>query len=184
MTTLSFKISLAVEKIKAGKIIAYPTEAVYGLGCDPLNKQAVIRLLTIKNRPVRKGLILIASSLSQLEPYLQLNNKIRTKVKTTWPGAVTWIIPAQFWVPKWLIGRHSSLAVRVTSHPLARLLCQKMCGPLVSTSANKNSKLPATNTWKVMKNFRASGVFMLAGKLGNLKQATPIYAIDNYQQIR
>ncbi|MCK5190097.1 MAG: Sua5/YciO/YrdC/YwlC family protein, partial [Methylococcales bacterium] len=97
--TSSFKTRLAIQKIKAGEVIAYPTEAVYGLGCDPLNEEAVLNLLALKKRSIEKGLILIASSLSQLEPYLQLNDEIISRVQATWPGAVTWIIPAQPWVP-------------------------------------------------------------------------------------
>ncbi|NOR70927.1 MAG: tRNA threonylcarbamoyladenosine biosynthesis protein RimN, partial [Methylomarinum sp.] len=120
MTKSSIKIRLAAQKIQAGEVIAYPTEAVYGLGCDPLNEEAVLNLLALKKRSIDKGLILIASSLTQLEPYLQLNDEIRSKVQATWPGPVTWIIPAQTWVPQWLTGQHSSLAVRVTAHPIAK----------------------------------------------------------------
>ena len=101
-----FKIRNAVRHIKAGAVIAYPTEAVYGLGCDPLNEDAVMTLLDIKQRPIEKGLILIASSLEQLRPYLVLDQTIIDRITPTWPGPVTWVIPAQPWVPKWLTGEH------------------------------------------------------------------------------
>jgi L-threonylcarbamoyladenylate synthase len=180
----SFKVRLAVQKINRGEVIAYPTEAVYGLGCDPLNQQAVYKLLTIKKRTLDKGLILIASSLSQLEPYLQLNDDIISRIQPTWPGPVTWIIPAQAWVPDWLTGKHSSLAVRVTAHPIARLLCEKNAGPLVSTSANTSSRPPATQSWMVSKNLADNDIFILPGQVGHLKQATPIYDVMNQQQLR
>ncbi len=184
VTISSFKIRQAIEKIKTGQIIAYPTEAVYGLGCDPLNETAVLNLLALKKRPIDKGLILIASSLSQLEPYLLLNEEIISTVQATWPGAVTWIIPAQPWVPFWLTGKHCSLAVRVTSHPLARLLCEKNAEPLVSTSANISSKPPATHSWMVSRNLDNNDLFIVPGKVGNLKQTTPIYDVLNNQKIR
>jgi len=183
-STSHFKIRLAVKKIKAGDVIAYPTEAVYGLGCDPLNEKAVSALLTLKQRPEEKGLILIASSLSQLEPYLVLNEKILARVTPSWPGAITWIIPAQPWVPQWLTGVHSSLAVRVTNHPVARLLCEKNGEPIISTSANINSKPPATKSWMVPKNLGKHKLFVCPGQVGKLKQATPIYNSQNNHQIR
>jgi len=180
----SFKIRLAIEKINTGGIIAYPTESVYGLGCNPLNEETVLKLLALKNRSIKKGLILIASSLSQLEPYLLLNDNIITRIQPTWPGAVTWIIPAQPWVPKWLTGSHSSLAVRVTAHPVAQLLCKKNGEPLVSTSANTSSKPPATVSWQVSKNLDSDNLFIVPGQVGNLKQTTPIFDVLSHQKIR
>lgn len=181
----SFKIRQAVQKINAGEVIAYPTEAVYGLGCNPLNQNAVLELLALKNRSVDKGLILIASSLTQLEPYLQLNKQILSRISTSWPGPVTWIIPAQDWVPNWLTGSHSTLAVRVTAHPIARLLCEKSGQPLVSTSANTQGKPPAITSWNVSKSLNhPNEIFIVSGKVGQLKQATPIFNAVNDQQLR
>ncbi len=179
-----FKIRQAVQKIRAGEIIAYPTESVFGLGCDPLNGYAVYNLLAFKKRDVDKGLILIASSLEQLQPYLQLNDSIIARVQKTWPGAVTWIIPAQPWVPYWLTGEHASLAVRVTSHPVARSLCEANGEPLVSTSANTSNSPPAIKSWQVAKCLGTKDLFILPGKVGDLAQATPIYNVLNQQQIR
>ena len=180
----SFKIRQAVREIDQGKVIAYPTEAVFGLGCDPLNEEAVLDLLALKKRSVEQGLILIASSLKQLEPYLQLTPAISEKVQATWPGAVTWIIPSQSWVPQWLTGNHSSLAVRVTAHPIAHLLCEENAAPLVSTSANIHGKPPATHAWQVSKSLAGKKIFTLSGQVGTLKQATPIYDVLSQQQIR
>lgn len=180
----SFKIRLAVQKIKAGEVIAYPTEAVYGLGCDPLNEETVLNLLAIKRRTVDKGLILIASSLHQLESYVQLNDEIVSRIQSTWSDPVTWTIPAQPWVPEWLTGKYSSLAVRVTCHPVARLLCEKYGEPLVSTSANISSKAPAVQSWTVSKSLGINGLFIVPGQVGGLKQATPIFDVLSQQQIR
>jgi L-threonylcarbamoyladenylate synthase len=139
----------ASEIIRSGGVIAYPTEAVYGLGCDPWDQYAVSRILAIKNRSIRKGLIVIASDISQLESLIIFpDSKTEKKVNKTWPGPVTWILPASDQCPFWLKGEHAGLAVRVTAHPLCRALCES-AGPIVSTSANISDKPPATSGWKV-----------------------------------
>ena len=183
-TTSPFKIRQAVKKIKAGEVIAYPTEAVFGLGCDPLNEDAIFNLLSLKKRSAEKGLILIASTLSQLEPYLQLNQAITSQIEASLPEPITWLVPYQSWVPEWLTGNHSKLAVRVITHPIAKLLCEKNGAPLVSTSANIHTKPPATHLWMVPKNLKNRKIFILPGQVGNLKQVTPIYDILSKQQFR
>lgn len=170
-----FKIKNAVRHIKAGAVVAYPTEAVYGLGCDPLNETAVMSLLAIKQRPIEKGLILIASSLEQLRPYLALDQAIIDRIIPTWPGPVTWVVPAQPWVPKWLTGKHDSLAVRVTNHPIDRDLCAQFGSPLVSTSANPTTQPAIKDSRKLLKTFADSDIFIVHGKVGELGQETAIY---------
>lgn len=170
----SFKLHYAANRVWAGDVIAYPTEAVYGLGCDPLNEAAVLNLLALKQRPVEKGLILIASEFRQLAPFLDYDQQILDTVLPTWPGPVTWIIPAQAWVPNWLTGEHQSLAVRVTAHPLAQALCRQLHSPLVSTSANPSTKKPALNALQVQKYF-AEKVTIINGATGGDKNTTAIY---------
>ncbi len=185
MTAISqFKTRLAIQKLDQGEVIAYPTEAVFGLGCNPLDEEAVLKLLALKKRSVDKGLILIASSLDQVAPYLQLNDEIINRVQASWPGPVTWIIPAQPWVPNWLTGQFSSLAVRVTAHPIARTLCEAYEGPLVSTSANTSSRPPARKAWQVEKNLDSKSLHIVSGAVGKLKQATPIYDVLSDHQFR
>lgn len=118
-----------------GGIIAYPTEAIYGLGCDPFNETAVKKLLAIKQRSIEKGLILIAADFSQIENLIMPVANI-DEIKKTWPGPNTWVFPATEKVPKWITGNFSTIAVRITDHPLARKLCLDFQKPLVSTSAN------------------------------------------------
>lgn len=125
--------------LRQGGIIAYPTEGVWGLGCDPRNEAAVMRLLALKQRDVAKGLILIASDEAQLAPFIDLSPLTPaqlTDVRASWPGPNTWIMPASTQAPHWVTGTHDSIAVRVTAHPLVRALCDAFGGALVSTSAN------------------------------------------------
>ncbi len=129
----------AVQWLQHGGVIAYPTEAVWGVGCDPFDEAAVRRLLAIKERPVEKGLILIAADLDQLRPCLDLDAlpvERLAEVLASWPGPNTWVMPASLGVPRWLTGEHDGIAVRVTAHPTVIALCRGFGGPLVSTSAN------------------------------------------------
>lgn len=141
---ISSQIEEAVTVLKAGGIIAYPTEAVFGLGCDPRNEAALERLLQIKQRPAHKGLILIAAHFDQLAGYISpLNAEILAHILPTWPGPYTWILPALPEVSPLLRGEHASLAVRISAHPVCQALCQQFNHPIVSTSANPATQTPA-----------------------------------------
>lgn len=136
----------AADRLRHGGVIAYPTEAVWGLGCDPFDEAAVLRLLAIKQRPVDKGLILIAGDLAQFDGLLdweRLPNDRREAVYASWPGPHTWIVPATGRVPHWITGAHDGVAVRVSAHPTVGALCAAFGAPLVSTSANLAGAPPA-----------------------------------------
>ena len=134
-----------IQTLNQGKLIAYPTEAVFGLGCDPDNERAVKSLLDLKKRPMSKGLILIASSTEQLSPYVdfsQLNPEQSQRVMDSWPGPHTWVLPKTERVRSWLSGQFDTLAVRVSAHPVVRSLCDEYGKPIVSTSANLSGDEP------------------------------------------
>ncbi len=175
----SFKIRMASHALQQGRIIAYPTESVYGLGCDPFNEVAALELLALKQRPIHKGLILIASDFSQLTPFIKPNEAMLERILPSWPGPVTWVVPAQDWVPSYLKGHHNSLAVRVSAHPVVQQLCQQFNGAIISTSANISQQAPARSALAVRQHFSENEVFVVAGKTSQLNQPTPIYsAID------
>lgn len=137
MSALTNSFEKALEVIQSGGVLAYPTEAVFGLGCDPKRLDAVERILTIKQRPAHKGLILIASSFEQLTEYLApLEQSILDRVLPTWPDAITWVLPTKPEVSYLLRGEHDTIAVRVSNHPTVKALCDALNHPLVSTSAN------------------------------------------------
>lgn len=146
----AWRLRDSVRILNAGGLIAYPTEAVYGLGCDPYNADAVLRLLALKQRPLEKGLILIAAHLQQLDDWIRpLRGAMRTRVLARWPGPVTWLLPRAAAAPVWIHGDRDSIAVRVTDHPLAAALCQAFGAPLVSTSANRGGQRPARTALEV-----------------------------------
>ena len=171
-TMINWRVKRATHYLTAGGVIAYPTEAVYGLGCNPFNQQAVYQLLTLKQRDWRKGLILIAADYEQLRPLLKpLTPEIEQRVFASWPGHVTWLLPARPEVPKWLRGLSDKLAVRVTAHPVAASLCQYWQAPLVSTSANLSQHTAAKTAWQVRRTFKNSLAYIVSDKVGN--QAKP-----------
>ena len=165
---MNWKIREALRQIEDGGIIAYPTETVYGLGCDPLNAASVLHLLDLKQRNIRQGLVLIASDFAQLQSLLlPLAPAVKKRVTKTGPGATTWVLPCLPEVPTWLCGNHTSLAVRVTRHPVAAALCTQWGGPLVSTSANLHGKQPATSPLAVRKAFNGQLDYILHGDCGS-----------------
>lgn len=179
-----FALREAVRTLRAGGVVAYPTEAVYGLGCDPLNPAAVQRLLAIKQRAVAKGLILIASRFEQLTPFIEPPDPVmRRRLEASWPGPVTWLVPANPATPPWLRGRHRSIAVRVTAHPLAAALCSAFGGPLVSTSANASGRPPARTALQAR--LRCPGIDrVLHGATGGRRRPTEIRDAVSGQLVR
>jgi len=179
------RLRAAARAVRAGGVIAYPTEAVFGLGCDPRDERAVRRLLAIKRRPARKGLILIAADFAQLEPFLQpLSPSDRARLPVTWPGPHTWLVPARRTTPRWLRGRHDTLAVRVTAHPLAAALCRACGHPLVSTSANPGGRPPARSALAVRRRLGHLLDCILAGPTGGAAQPTAIRDLRTGRRVR
>jgi L-threonylcarbamoyladenylate synthase len=173
----SESIQDAVAALKNEQVICYPTEAVYGLGCDPDSEQAVSALLAIKQRPIGKGLILIADNYGQLLPYVD-DAKIpmdkRADIFSVWPGAITWLMPAKTTTPKWLTGDHATIAVRVTNHPVVKQLCQAFGKPIVSTSANVSGLEPVRSLNEAQQTFAESIASYVAGDLGSNTKTSQI----------
>lgn len=146
----------AVSCLRAGGVIAYPTETIWGLGCDPLNTEAVLRLLVLKRRSPAKGLILVAGELSQLQDWMKPSSPTQIQAMLdARPVPVTWLFPAQEQVPRWIRGQHHGVAVRLSTSPLIYSLCRCFGGALVSTSANISGRPVARNSYVVRKQFGA-----------------------------
>lgn len=183
--TSPLHLDLACHALSAGGVIAYPTEAVWGLGCEPLNLAACRRILRMKGRSRGKGFILIAADFSHVTPFLAhiSRPKLRPAFKT-WPGPATWLLPAASWVPDHLTGGRDTLAVRITAHPLARKLCAAYGGPIVSTSANASGRAPLRDALQVQRRFGAHIDFLLPGALGGRTRPTPIRDLATGQVLR
>lgn len=178
-------ISRAVEILRKGGVIAYPTEAVFGFGCDPENRAAVERILKLKQRDQTQGLILVASSWEQLESLIEpIPPRQLQRVLSTWPGPYTWIFPAKPEVPYWITGNHRSVAVRVSDHPIVQTLCQQFGGPIVSTSANIHQSPPARDFRTVKLLFEKQVDSIVPGNVGNLRNPTEIRDAVSGERIR
>lgn len=181
--TSPFRLREAARIIHRGGVVACPTEAVYGLSCDPLNPRAVMHLLQLKQRPVEKGLILVASDIEQLRPFALIDCKGMEPVRDSWPGPITWLLQARPGLPHWINGGRDTVACRVSAHPMISALCHAAGQALVSSSANRAGHPPARSPVQVR--LRCPGAdAILCGKLGKLKQPTPIRDPRTGQQHR
>lgn len=165
----------AVRVLHNGGLVAYPTEGVWGLGCDPWNEDACSTLLTLKQRDWRKGLILVASDFSQLEDFIERpSNSAMKRAQATWPGPATWVFPCSEDAPPLVTGENWSVAVRVSAHPIVRALCESFGGALVSTSANRAGQPPARSIHEVRRKLGPAVQALVPGPLGKLAGPTPI----------
>lgn len=150
------ELSNALHVLNRQGVIAYPTESVFGLGCDPDCDTAIEKILGLKKRPAHKGLILIAADIQQLKDYADfslLTEQQLQAINATWPGPVTWVIPAQKSTSKLITGDFDSVAVRVSAHPIVQKLCREFKKPVISTSANLSGLPPCENSQQVQQMF-------------------------------
>ncbi|NKF51838.1 threonylcarbamoyl-AMP synthase [Shewanella sp. WXL01] len=169
--------SAVSDVIASGGVIAYPTEAVYGLGCDPDNPQAIEKVLQVKQRSWKKGLILVAADLSQLQGYVdltQLSDDQLSFAKQKWPGPFTFVMPVGDKTQALLKGEFDSIAVRVSAHPVVREICNTIGKPLVSTSANLAGEDPAMSHQQVLDIFSGKIDAVVQGELGEQRQPSTI----------
>lgn len=170
----SWRLQQVARCLDRGGVIACPTEAVWGLGCDPWNAGAVDRLLALKQRPMAKGLILVAADISQFADLLHdLPDDWQATLGASWPGPNTWLVPHRGRLPHWITGQHASVALRVTDHPLLRQLCA-LSGPLVSTSANPSGRPAARSRLRVQQYFGDRLDDVLDGPLGGRRSPSTI----------
>ncbi|MDX5328258.1 MAG: L-threonylcarbamoyladenylate synthase [Marinobacter sp.] len=182
----SWQLHCARRTVLGGGVIAYPTEAVWGLGCDPWNREAVERILELKQRPMHKGMILVAASIDQVRFLLDpLPRVLQWEAEQHWPGPITCLVPDVLeQVPDWVRGRHSSIAVRVSDHPVVQALCNATGMPLVSTSCNPAGRAPARSVWQVRRYFGDELDRIVPGTLGGNRKPSRIIDIVTGKQFR
>ncbi len=165
--TGSIELRRAAETVQAGGVIAYPTETVWGFGCDPDNAGAVNQLLALKLRPVEKGLILVAASPQQFAPYLEgLDDKLINKFSRPTLSPTTWLVPDNGRAKACVRGDFDSVALRVSTSTLVIELCNLVGGPIVSTSANRAGQPTCERAEQIRHEFGDEGLdFILPGQL-------------------
>ena len=178
-------IRQAAQLLREGGIVAYPTEAVWGLGANPFNGTAIDRLLSLKQRSIDKGLIVVAANIAQLAPYLStLSAKQKQLLAASWPGPVTWLVPNDNGFPYWISGQHNSVAMRVSAHPVVQGLCLAFGGPIVSTSANPQGKSAPRFSWQVHRYFKHNIDYYTPGQTSGRKSASEIRDLLSGQIVR
>lgn len=177
----------AASALKSGALIAYPTEGVYGLAADATNATAVQKVLALKARPESKGFIVMASTFEQLIPFIKpLDAKDKTRILESLRGGYrfTWIVPASAHCPTYLRGEFETLAIRITSHPDAKALCDAMEGPIVSTSANLHKGEPLASPKAILDVFGDKLAGVMEGEVGGLSSPTRIVELESGRVIR
>ena len=176
--TASLRIRHAAACVREGGVIACPAEAVWGLSCDPWDRDAVELLCAMKQRPISKGVIIASGDVADFAPLLDgLTQKQRETVLDSWPGPVTWLVPHKDFFPPWVTGQSTEVAIRVTSAPALSKLCRELGGPVVTTSANWAGAQPAKHAFQVVRYFGAGVVMVpgsvnLQGRPSTIKRAT------------
>lgn len=172
----------AARVVRAGGVVAYPTEGVFGLGCLPGDEAAVLRILEIKRRGPSAGLVLIAADSAQLEPFIRMPAGGVPVSDVDRP--VSWIVAAQDAAPPWIRGRHPGVAVRVTAHPMARALCAAAGSALVSTSANVSGRPPARNAHVLRREFGHLVDCIVPGRCGPARGPSEIRDLASGEVLR
>lgn len=179
------RLGAVVNALRNEGVVACPTEAVWGLSCDPQSQIAVHRVLELKQRPVEKGLILVAAAEAQLEFLLQgLPPELRARMSESWPGPNTWLVPHHGRVRSWVHGDFETVAVRVTGHRGMGALCEAFGGPLVSTSANPAGAQPPRAGFQVLRYFGDELDGMLPGAVGRSGRPSRIRDLYTGEVIR
>ncbi len=132
------KIGELIGELKLGKVIVYPTETCYGLGCDATNKGAVEKLFKIKQRQQSKPVLVLVDSVDNINKYVNWTPTLQSLAQKYWPGPLTVVADLNpgISLPEGVVGPDNSLAFRITSHSFASKICSALGVPLVSTSAN------------------------------------------------
>ena len=186
---MAYSLQKTIETLKAGGLIAYPTEAVYGLGCLANDQQALKKLRTVKNRSANKGFIVLCASVAQLQqfyPDLALDADQFKIIQREQAHPTTWLISFRRRFKSnhhLLLGHNKSLAVRISTHPSVQALCLA-AGPIVSSSANIAGAKPAKDMLHLRKQFRSQIDHYLQEPLGNAPSPSQIIDLDNGQIIR
>ncbi|CAL4323114.1 Threonylcarbamoyl-AMP synthase [Buchnera aphidicola (Pterocallis alni)] len=182
----NFSFIYCIKMLHANKIIIYPTESVFGFGCNPDNDSVITKLFKLKNRNINKGVILIASQYNYLLPYINSDKILSFHKKLmccNWPECITFLVPAKFNVSKLITGNSGLIAVRITKHPLVKKLCEYFSKPIVSTSANI-SGMPSLTKKKYLFKYFGLNIPLLYGSLGKNLYPSRIFNIMNGEFIR
>ncbi len=157
-------IQRAAERLRAGGLVAFPTETVYGLGADALNPEAIARVFEVKGRPASNPLIVHAADAAMARGVADAWPELAdTFAEQFWPGPLTLVLPRAGHVPGIVAAGGPTVAVRVPDHPAALALIEAFGGPIVGPSANPSGYLSPTTAAHVREHFAEEAVLVLDG---------------------
>ena len=160
------KIKTALDVLERGGLIAYPTDTVYGLGCDLMNKQAIERLYTVKGMQKNKNLAFICHDLSDIAKYAVVDNWAYRIVRRLLPGPYTFILPATREVPKMVMTKQKTVGIRVPDHAVITTLVRELGRPVISTTAARNGGEVFIDPAEIKDEFRGLDLILDAGACG------------------
>jgi tRNA threonylcarbamoyl adenosine modification protein (Sua5/YciO/YrdC/YwlC family) len=167
------KIARAVQIIEAGGIIGYPTDTVYGLGCDLHNKQAIDRLYQLKGMDRKKPLAVICADLSNIAQYAVVDNDVYRVLKHFLPGPYCFVLPATREIPRFLQTKQKTVGIRVPNHAVTRALVGELGRPIVTTTASEPDGEPIGDPWTIDASFPTLDL-VLEADMGGLVPTTVI----------
>ena len=180
-----FQIKRAVNLMEQDGVIAYPTEAVFGLGCLPFSIEAIERILTIKKRPWHKGLILVASDIAQIEPFVDENyHDLLVCFDEVPDQPVTWLLPKSELVLPLVCGDHPKIAIRLSKHPVVKALCDEAQSVIVSTSANRAGNPEMKRTEDVRNHMTNQLDMVVSGAVGGYDRPSKIIDAQTQKVLR
>lgn len=182
--TSQFAIRLAAHHVRHNGIIIYPTETVYGLGCDPNSFYAVNNLNTLKQRDNHSGFLLLASNIQQLSEYITTPNQQELERINSTDAPTSWVTFAGKNTPPWLVSADGTIGFRITKHTVSKALCEKLKHPIISTSANIKGGTPVTNTLQCHQLFAESIDYLLTSNLERSERPSVIRNLSTGEQLR
>lgn len=181
-----WRAHFAAQILRRGGVVAHPTEAVWGLACDPFSEAAVNKMLDLKGRPVEKGLILLSADVSHFAPLLApLSEDLQKRFLSPTARPTTWIVPdLHNKVPAWVRGKHAGVAIRVSTHPLVKALSYYFGGAIISSSANPSGSKPAMHVRDIRRYFHNELDYVVSGALGGAARPSQIIDLESGQILR
>jgi tRNA threonylcarbamoyl adenosine modification protein (Sua5/YciO/YrdC/YwlC family) len=168
------KIQRAVQILNGGGVIAYPTDTVYGLGCDIGNKQAIDRIYQLKGMPKDHPLAFISPDLSDISKYAVVENAVYRVLKHFLPGPYCFILSATREVPKMLLNKQKTVGIRVPNHPITIALVRELGRPLISTTASRPGQPPLVDPWEIEQEFSGLDLVIDGGDAGGTVPTTVV----------
>jgi len=166
-----------------GGVIAYPTESVFGLGCDPSNEQAITKILEIKKRTLEMGFVLLTPNIEIVSDWVNMSNKQLKIFSSSSKRPTTYIVPASVAAPKWLAVKNT-LAIRLSNDPFIKNICGLLGLPIVSTSANLHGENPCKSAEEVQKIMGSQLDYIVFKQTGPFNNPSTIVDLSSGKTIR